>query len=131
MTLFRNLFFLFSITVFATASTVLAIFNYDPNQADTLAFANFYASFLVSIAGILSIAFYYTKIKLSRNETIFGYFWPSVRQATFIATALTAILYLKGLGILDWLIGVSVIIVTILLELFFESKKVKNKATKE
>jgi hypothetical protein len=128
MTLLRNLFFLLSITIFALASTILAIFNYNPYEATPLAMANFYASFLVSIAGVLSIILYYFKIKLSKNETIFGFLWPSIRQATFIAIALTTLLYLRGLGILDWLTGTSVIVVSILLELFFESKKNNIKA---
>lgn len=123
MTLMRNLFFLFTITTFAVASTVLSIFNYNPYQSSPVTIINFYASFLISLAGIGAIIIYYAKIKLAKNETIYSFFWSSVRQALFGATAITIVVYLQSLRILDWLIGISVVIVSILLELFFESKR--------
>ncbi|MDO8444460.1 MAG: hypothetical protein Q7S80_03070 [bacterium] len=119
----RNLFFLFTITTFAVASTVLSIFNYNPYQSSPVTIINFYASFLISLAGIGAIIIYYAKIKLAKNETIYSFFWSSVRQALFGATAITIVVYLQSLRILDWLIGISVVIVSILLELFFESKR--------
>jgi len=127
MKLKQSLFFLFALTAFGVASTILSIFNYNPYLSNNLAFANFYASLFVGIAGILSIAIYYIKIKISKNETIYSYFWPSVRQSVFVSAAITAILYLRGIRILDWLIGISVLIVAVLLELFFESRKSKVK----
>lgn len=123
MTLIRNLFFLFAVTVFALTSTVLAVFNYDPFHSDKSVFLNFYISLFVGLAGVLSLALYYIKVKIAKSETVYNFFWPSVRQASFISLAITVILYLRGLRILDWLIGVSVVIVVGLLELFFESRK--------
>jgi len=73
--------------------------------------------------GILAISIYYTKTKLSKNETIFKNFWSSVRQGLFISMGITTLLVLKGMKILDWLIGISIMIVVILLELFFQTKK--------
>lgn len=123
MSLERNLFLLFAITTFAVASIILSVFNYNPFESTSVALINFYVSFLISLAGIGAITIYYARIKLSKNETIFLYFWPSVRQGFFFATAITILLYLQSLRILDWLIGLSIIIVTVLMELFFESKR--------
>ena len=119
----RNLFFLLAISVFAVASLVISIFNYNPYNTTTGSLLGFYLSFLISLAGIGALALYYAKIKLSKNETVYLYFWPSVRQAFFVSLAATVLLYLQSLRILDWLIGISVVIVSILLELFFESKR--------
>lgn len=123
MTLKRNLFFLLTITVFAIASLVVSIFNYNPYLASTSSLISFYASFLISLTGTGALFIYYLKIRASKNETVFLYFWPSIRQSFFLSLAVTVLLYLKSIKILDWLIGLSVVIVSVLLELFFESKK--------
>lgn len=129
--LIRNLFFLFSVTLFAVASTVLNIFNYNPYQSGLTIFVNFYASFCVALAGILSIIIYYLKIKLLRNKAIYSYFWPSVRQAGIISIGITLLLVLKGMKLLDWWVGFPLMIAVALLEFFFQTnpkmlKKQKN-----
>ncbi|PIS07564.1 hypothetical protein COT78_02595 [Candidatus Berkelbacteria bacterium CG10_big_fil_rev_8_21_14_0_10_43_13] len=123
MTLMRNLFFLLAISVFAVASLVISIFNYNPYITTTGSLLGFYLSFLISLTGIGALALYYAKIKLSKNETVYLYFWASIRQAFFLSLAATVLLYLQSLRILDWLIGISVVTVSVLLELFFESKR--------
>ncbi|HOX41373.1 MAG TPA: hypothetical protein PK263_04215 [bacterium] len=123
MTLLRNLFFLFSVTLFAVASMVLSIFNYNPYSASQTAFINFYTSFLVSATGILAIVIFYAKTHLFKKTKQENLFWPSVRQALFISIAATTILLLQGLRILDITIGISTVVVTILLELFFQTKR--------
>jgi hypothetical protein len=64
---------------------------------------------------------------VSKEKTIYNHFWPSVRQAALFSLAVTAALLLSSLHILDWLTGVSLLIVTALLELFFQTKKAKVK----
>jgi hypothetical protein len=124
VSLLRNLFFLFTITVFALASTILSIYNYDPTKSDVTVFANFYISLFFTLLGVITIALYYIKSKFKANNQAL-YFWPSVRSATFLSAGLTSLLFLQGLRILDWLIGISVTIVVILLELFFRTKPKK------
>ncbi len=121
--LIRNLFFLFSVTLFAAASTVLDIFNYNPYQASQSAFINFYISFCFAVAGIASIVIYYLKIKYFKDKAINSYFWPSVRQGFLFAAALTLLLLLKGLRLLDWWVGIPLLIAVVLLELFFQTNR--------
>jgi len=123
MTIIRNLFFLFSITLFALASTVLAISNYNPFTSNVSAFINFYSSLFITIAGIVSICIFYLKSKKLKNQNNNILFWPSIRQASFIAFALTGTLVLRGMRILDLMIGSSIVVVFLLLELFFRTKK--------
>lgn len=125
MSLIKNLFFLFTVTIFAIASVVLNIFNYNPFQANFREFANFYASFLVALAGIITILIYYIKTKVTKNETIYKSFWSSTRQGLFVSIGTTTLMILLGMKILDWLIGISVVVVIVLLELFFQTKKAK------
>lgn len=131
MGLTRNLFFLFAVTVFAITSTVLTVFNYSPVGANSSVLLNFYLSLAVSVTGIMGLIFYLTKVKSKKNETIYHIFWPSIRQAAFISFAICTLLYLKSIGVLDWLISLSVITISVLLELFFESKKIKSSIIKK
>jgi len=119
----RNLFFLFSITIFGLTSTILAIFNYNPMVSGLPVFINFYASFFVSVAGITSIIIFYFKAKRTINMNTGIFFWPSIRQASLLSLAITTLLVLRGLKILDALIGLSLVIVILLSELFFRTKK--------
>lgn len=119
----RNLFFLFTVTLFAFASLVLDIFNNNPYQSGSSVFINFYTSMFLTFSGIIAITIYYLKIKTKTDKLIYSYFWPSVRQGAIVAFAVTALFALRGFRILDWWIGVSVIVVVTLLELFFQTKK--------
>ncbi len=119
--LIRNLFFLFSITLFAVASVVLDIFNYNPYKSNVSVFINFYISFLIALTGILSIVVYYLKLKIGKDKSIYSYFWPSVRQSVLISSSVTLLLVLKGLKLLDWWVGVPLVIAIVLLELFFQT----------
>jgi hypothetical protein len=123
VTLIRNLFFLISITIFAVASTAICVFNYSPINGSRALFLDFYISFGIALAGVLAIIIYYLKVNIKKDKTIFNHFWPSVRQAILASLAVTIILFLQGLHILDWLIAISITVITVLLELFFQTKK--------
>jgi len=130
MTLIRNLFFLFTITIFALASLILDMFNYNPYQSGSGVFMNFFVSFFVSLSGIIAFAIYYTKIKMSKDKSINAFFLPSIRQAALISLALTILLVLKVLRILDWWVAGPLVIAIILLELFFQTNSPIKKAKK-
>lgn len=123
MTTVRNLFFLLSITIFAIATLVLTIFNYDPNMADGSIFTQFYISLLISLTGIIALIILFLRYRFSKNNLFLKNFWPAIRQGFFVAAALTLLLFLLGLKVLDSFVGISFLIVIILLELFFQTKK--------
>lgn len=125
----RNLFFLFFITIFAILSLILCINNYNPYKINLIQFIYFYSSFFVAVAGISSIVIFYLRIVIQKKETIYIHFWPALRQGLIISLGLSIILILKGLRLLDWWVGIPIIIIILLLELFFQTKKF-NKSTK-
>lgn len=124
----RNLFFLFVITIFSLISVVLCVSNYNPFSIGLYQFVYFYSSVMFTLWGFASIILFGLKIKLSRKETIYIHFWPAVRQGMFFAIGITLILVLRGLQLLDIWVGVPVIIIIILIELFFQTKNVSKKA---
>jgi asparagine N-glycosylation enzyme membrane subunit Stt3 len=129
--LIRNLFFLLSVTLFAVASTVLDIFNYNPYKSNLSVFINFYTSFFIGLTGILSLIIYYTKLKIKKDKSIYAYFWPSVRQSALVSFSVTLLLMLKGLKLLDWWVGLPLVVSIILLELFFQTTSSNIKQQKK
>jgi hypothetical protein len=112
------------------------MFNYNPYKSGFPVFVNFYISFAIGLAGILSIIVYYLKLKFKKEKSIYLYFWPSVRQSILFSLSITLLLILKGLKLLDWWVGIPLVIAIILLELFFQTtstnlKKVKKASNKK
>lgn len=127
MILARNLFFLFSITIFAAASLMLDIFNYNPYKSSLGVFINFYISFALTVAGIFTLLIFYSKCKFKKEKNHIQFFWPSVRQASLVAIAISILLILEGIKILDWWVGGPLAISTVLLELFFQTAPISKK----
>lgn len=121
-----NLFFLYSITTVAIASLILCVFNYNPFDANITIFIYFYSALLISLFGIFTVIAFYTKIHFGKSELIYSLFWPSARQAIFFSLAITVLAVLRGFRLLDLWTGVPIIIVIMLMELFFQNKKVKK-----
>jgi hypothetical protein len=122
-----TLFFNISGLLFAFASLMVSIANNDPTSANLGMFGWFYVSFFLTIWLFLSLLLFFIKTRVLLSQTPFGLYLPSLRQSFFISLALTLLLLLKGLKILDWWIGASVTVSFLLLELFFETKRIKTK----
>lgn len=122
----RNLFFLFLITIFSILSFFLCVSNYNPFILGIFQFSYFYSSFLFSVAGICSILIFYFRVTIYRKEIIYSHFWPSVREGIIISIGLTILLILRGLKLLDIWVGIPIMIIILLLELFFQTKTFKQ-----
>lgn len=127
MKLARNLFFLFTITVFALASLILDTVNYNPYQSGNAIFINFFISFFVAVAGVFAFVIYFMKMKWAKDKNVNAYFIPSMRQGLLISAAISLLLILRTLQILDWWVAGPMVIAVVLLELFFQtSSPLKN-----
>jgi len=123
MMMLRNLFFLLSVTIVALAALVLNVFNYNPYLASNAELSYFYLSCWITVAGLIAIIIIYIKSRKDKTEYSKKHFWSSVRQGLFVGGAVTALLLLKGMGLLDLLIGIPTVIAIVLLELFFQTKR--------
>lgn len=92
-------------------------------MADGSIFTQFYISLLISLTGIIALIILFLRYRFSKNNLFLKNFWPAIRQGFFVAAALTLLLFLLGLKVLDSFVGISFLIVIILLELFFQTKK--------
>lgn len=119
----RNLFFVFSLFIVGLASLFICVNNYDPFTATLYQYIFFYISFFFTILTLASIIIFYIKIGKSKSEVIYKNFWPSVRQGTLLSLGISSILVLKGTQLFDIWIAIPIVIIVILLELFFQTKK--------
>jgi len=53
-------------------------------------------------------------------------FWPSARISLLIATAVTILLALRGMRVLDLWVGVPLTLAILMMELFFRGNKYKR-----
>lgn len=127
MKLARNLFFLFTVTIFASASVILNTFNYNPYQSDNTVFVNFFASLFFATAGISTFIIYALKMKFYKDKNINKTFIPSIRQGILISIGISILLILRTLQILDWWVAGPMVIAVILLELFFQTSSPMKK----
>jgi hypothetical protein len=120
-----KLFFLVSVSVFALAALILTLFNYNPYKADLSVFILFYLSFWGSITGVITVLLLFVKSRFA-EKLLSSTFWPTLRIAAIFSLALTVLLILAGLKILDLWVGVPLTIAIIMLELFFRGNKFKK-----
>jgi hypothetical protein len=122
MALARNIFFLFSVMILSAVSLIMTIYNNNPFQADKSVFIGFYVSFFITVMSVLAILLIGIKVRFTKDAAVNALFWPSIRQGSLVALALTTMLFLRSFDILDWLISLSLIVVFVLMELFFQTK---------
>lgn len=120
-----KLFFLVSVSVFALAALVLTLFNYNPFKSDISVFILFYLSFWASITGILTAVLLFVRSRLS-EKLLSSAFWPTLRISTIISLAVTVLLVLAGLRILDLWVGAPITIAIVMLELFFRGNRYRK-----
>jgi len=121
-----KVFFTITVTIFALATLILTIFNYNPFQAASNVFVIFYTSLFVFLSGLSTILIFFIRYRINENFSQNRQFLSSLRQGQLLATIITILFLLKGLKVLDLWVGIPLVIAIILLELFFTSRKIKK-----
>lgn len=102
----------------------MILFNIDPNNADIFTISTFFISVFMFISGFLTFILFYLKNWFNNNEVIYTHLPIAIRQSVLISSAIIGILVFKSLDIFTvWDITIFLVII-ILIELFFRSKKV-------
>lgn len=118
------LFIIFCITLFALGFFMLILLNIDPYKSDFLTISIFYITFAVFIMGIITLLGFYFRIKMNNNEVFFSNFKPALRQAFLITLVIVGLLILRTLRVLTWWDGIMFALAILLLELYFQNKKI-------
>lgn len=124
MKLKTYLFAIFSITLLSLGVWLLIFFNVDRDVADFITISAFFGSLFLWLAGFLTLIIFYLRVWFSNKEVVFSNLPISIRHAILIALIIVGLLALNALQVLTWWDAGMYLVVVVLLELFFRSKKV-------
>ena len=122
--------YLFSLyfTLFLAAGlTALIIFNVNPNASPFWMISLFYITFFLFWAALFGLIGFYLKVWATNREVIFAHLLPTLRQSMLVALAITGLLFLQQLRMLNWWVAILFILAVLMIEFFFRSKKPARK----
>jgi len=120
-----KLFFVIAVSVFALAALILTLFNYNPYASDYSVFILFYVSLWASLTGVITTIMLFIRSRFS-GKLMSMVFWPTLRISAIFALAISVLLLLKGMKILDLWVGVPLAVAIVMLELFFRGNKFRK-----
>lgn len=123
MNIKTNLFIIFSITLLALGVWLMILFNINPKNADWLEKLAFFGSLLLLLSGTLTFIIFYFRIWFSNKEVIYSYLPIAIRHSVLISFIAVSLLFLNALDVLTWWDGIILVVVIILIELFFQTKR--------
>ena len=124
--------YLFSLyaTLFLSAGlAAFLIFNANPFESPFWILTLFYLTVFLFLASLFSLIFFYLKVWATNREVIFSHLLPTLRQSMLMSSAITGLLFLQQLRVLNWWVGVLLVLAVAMIELFFRSKKTNLKGT--
>jgi hypothetical protein len=108
--------------VLAVGVWILILFNIDPYKADFMSIASFYASAFLWLFCLFSIIGYYIRLWRCNKEVVYANLPIAMRQGAIISIAITGLLILQTLRVLNWWIAGIWIVVVMVVELFFRAR---------
>lgn len=122
---FRSFIFaIITALIFTTSIWILILFNIDPYKADWLSKISFFLSLLIMITCILTLFGYYIRKKILNNELIYSILPVSFRQGILGALIIVGIIILSCINVLNWWIAGIWLLIILLIELFFKTRKI-------
>jgi len=107
------------------AILVFTLLKLDPKQGFVTVFT-FYVSLTLTITCLFSLLSFMVRRKVTNNELFFANIKVSFRQALLLAVFADLTLFIASIGLLTWWDIILLALSLILLELYFESNKVKQ-----
>jgi len=117
------LFSLYSTAIVAAGLVASIIFNVNPYQSPFWLILIFYTGIFLFLLAIFGLVGFYLKVWATNREVIFAHIVPTLRQAAFIGLAITGLLFLQQLRVLNWWVGMLFILAIVFTELFFRGRK--------
>lgn len=123
MTIKYQLFGIFTATLLALGIFLAIFFNSDPYIADVFTKTAFFVSLFLFISGFLTFLGFYLRVYFSNREVIYNNLPVAFRQAVLVSFLLTGLLALQSLRVLSLWDTIIFVVVVILIELYFRSRK--------
>lgn len=118
------LFSLYLVMLVSVALWLLLFFSINPFQAPFWIIIVFYATIILFLTALFGIIGFYLKVWVSNREIVFAHLVPTLRQGFFISLIVVGLLFLEQMNILNWWIGLMLVVAMSLIELFFRFRGV-------
>ena len=117
------LFSLYLIFILSSGLTIFIFFNANPYESPFWLMMIFYLGVFFFWTSFFSLIGFYLKVWATKREIIFAHLLPTLRQSLLISLALTGMLFLLQMRVLNWWLAVLLVIALGLIELFFCSRE--------
>ena len=109
--------------VLAWLAFITVIMKFNPYESTALALAFFYISMFIALSCTFTLAGYYFRLWLYRNEVFYMHINISLRQGVLLSLITASCFVLLMLRVLTWWSGMLLILSMALLEFYFTSKE--------
>ena len=114
-------------TLLSVVGWVVVVFAIDPTQGGALGVALFFVSLFFGCLGLLFLISFFVRLAVHRAAPPFHHVGISLRQAFWVASAVTLVLLLLWYQLFAWWIGLLVVAACILFEIFFLSRSLDKR----
>lgn len=101
---------------------LLVVLKLSPYESMTVSLIFFLLTFFIALACTFAVFGFYFRVWISGNEVFYRHINVALRQGVFLAFLSIFSLVLQMMQLLNWLTGILVIIVAVLLEFYFSAK---------
>jgi hypothetical protein len=127
MSLKKYLIFMSLLTLFCWLAWLVVLYFINPQEAGIVGFLLFYCSLFVALVGTFSLLGFFLRVWFSRQEVIFRHLGISTRQSLWFSLLLVGVLIMQGAGYMRWWSVGLLVLLLIILEFFFLSKRVAHR----
>lgn len=114
---------IFIAAILGWASFIAVIIKLSPFISGYLALSLFYASLFISLTGTLTIANYYLRTAISKEQNYYRHLNTSLRQGSLLAIMICVGLAFQRLRVLTWWDALIIFIIIMLVEYYFMNRE--------
>lgn len=112
--------------VVSWAAFFLVINKLSPYESMTISLIFFYLTLFIALVCSFTVLGFYFRVWFSGNEIFYRYINVALRQGVFLSILSVFSLVLQMMRLLNWLTGVLLIMVSVLLEFYFSARDVES-----
>lgn len=109
--------------VLAWISWFLVVTKLSPYESMGLALTFFFITLLAALACTFTVAGFYFRVWLFKNEIFYKHINVALRQGVFLSFLAILCLVFQMMKVLTWWSGLLLVIIVVLLEFYFSSKE--------
>lgn len=117
-----TLFGIFSLWLCSLGVWIVILFNVDPTKSDILSYITFVASLFLWLSSLHTLIEYFIRIRANKGEMIYAPLPIATRHGVMVALAVSLLIALQFVHILNFLDAILIIIIIAISELYFKGR---------